>query len=223
MVNAIIDGSGFDYDADMNGDGSVNVVDVVALVYQIFAPSTRIADAHIATVMALDHSLTISANGYIGGVQMTLSHDSDFEIELLEDAMIAEYNTVGSTTRLVIIEPNDELLFTTNKSFDIIDIIVANSYQEINVDIVSEFELSAAYPNPFNPSTTVSLTVPSADYVSVKVYNLMGQVVGVLADGMMEANVYSFTWDASNMSSGVYLVKAESSSSVDIQKVMLVK
>ena len=51
----------------------------------------------------------------------------------------------------------------------------------------------------------------------------MGQVVGVLADGMMEANVYSFTWDASNMSSGVYLVKAESSSSVDVQKLLLVK
>jgi len=89
--------------------------------------------------------------------------------------------------------------------------------------MMTEFELSAAYPNPFNPSTTVSLTVPSADYVSVKVYNLMGQVVGVLADGMMEANVYSFTWDASNMSSGVYLIKAESSSSIDVQKVLLVK
>ena len=207
----------------MNNDGQVNVVDVVALVYQIFGDSARIADAHIATVMALDYSITLFADGYIGGVEMTLSHGHDFEIDLLQDAMIAEYKTTGSTTRLVIIEPNDDVLFTTNKSFEIIDIIVANSNEEINVDIASEFELSAAYPNPFNPSTTVSLTVPSADYVSVKVYNLMGQVVGVLADGMMEANVHSFTWDASNMSSGVYLIKAESSSSVDIQKVLLVK
>ena len=86
-----------------------------------------------------------------------------------------------------------------------------------------EFKLYQNYPNPFNPATTVTLTVPSADHVSVKVYNLMGQMVGTLSDGMMEANVYSFTWDASSMSSGVYLIKAESSSSVDIQKVLLVK
>tara|TARA_B110000495_G_C22867436_1_gene505788 strand:+ start:737 stop:934 length:198 start_codon:yes stop_codon:yes gene_type:complete len=65
--------------------------------------------------------------------------------------------------------------------------------------------------------------MPSAGHVSVKVYNLMGQMVGVLADGMMEANVYSFTWDANNFSSGVYLIRAESNSSVDIQKVLLVK
>ena len=51
----------------------------------------------------------------------------------------------------------------------------------------------------------------------------MGQMVGTLAEGMMEASVYTFTWDASDMSSGVYLIKAESSSSVDIQKVLLVK
>ena len=131
--------------------------------------------------------------------------NDDFEIGLLNDAMIAEYNTEDFYTRLIIVEPGNDILFTTDKSFEIVDMIVANSNKEINVNFASEFELSAAYPNPFNPSTTVSLTVPSADYVSVKVYNLMGQEVGVLADGMMEANVYSFTWDASNMSSGVYL------------------
>ena len=151
----------------MNGDGQVNVVDVVALIHTIFESAERISDAHLANVMALDNSLTLSANGYIGGVQMTLSHDNGFEIDLLDDAMIADYKTTGSVTRLVIIEPNDELLFTTNKSFDIVEMIVANSTEEIDVNMVSEFGLSTAYPNPFNPSTTVSLTVPSADYVSV--------------------------------------------------------
>ena len=183
----------------------------------------RVSDADRATMVVSDNSVSLSGNGYIGGVQMTLSHDSGFELDLTSNAMVADYKTTGTSTILVVVEPNDELLFTTNKSFEIADIIVANSSEEIVVTTVSEFGLSTAYPNPFNPTTTVSLTVPSADHVSVKVYNLMGQVVGVLADGMMEANVHSFTWDASNMSSGVYLIKAESSSSVDIQKVLLVK
>ena len=51
----------------------------------------------------------------------------------------------------------------------------------------------------------------------------MGQVVDVLADQLMEANVYNFTWNASDMPSGVYLIKAESLSGYDVQKVLLVK
>ena len=94
---------------------------------------------------------------------------------------------------------------------------------KIEVNTIGEFGLSSAYPNPFNPSTTVTLHVPSADHVSVKVYNLVGQVVSVLADGMMDANTYTLTWNASDMSSGVYLIRAESGNGVDIQKVLLVK
>ena len=221
LVNAVVDGSDI-AGGDLNGDDATNVIDVVVLVNLILG-SGRTADADTAMINTSDNSVSITADGYIGGVQMTLSHDNGFEINLTDNALVAEYRTEGTSTILVVVAPEGDVLFTTNKSFEIVDMIVANSTDEIEVNTITDFGLSAAYPNPFNPSTTVSLTVPSADYVSVKVYNLMGQVVGVLADGMMEANVYSFTWDASNMSSGVYLVKAESSSSVDIQKVLLVK
>ena len=221
LVGAVVNGDDL-AGSDLNGDGATNVIDVVWLVNSILSPRT--ADATDAIINIIDNNLSLIADGYIGGVQMTLSHDNGFELDLTDNALVVDYKTEGTSTTLVVVAPEDELLFTANKSFEIVSMIVANSTEEIAVDtITAEFGLSAAYPNPFNPSTTVSLTVPSADYVSVKVYNLMGQVVGVLADGMMEANVYSFTWDASNMSSGVYLVKAESSSSVDIQKVMLVK
>jgi hypothetical protein len=220
LVGAVVNGDDL-AGSDLNGDGATNVIDVVWLVNAILSPRT--ADANTAMINTTDNSVSITADGYIGGVQMTLSHDNGFEINLTDNALVAEYKTSGTSTILVVVAPEGDVLFTTNKSFEIVDMIVANSTDEIEVNAITDFGLSAAYPNPFNPSTTVSLTVPSADYVSVKVYNLMGQVVGVLADGMMEANVYSFTWDASNMSSGVYLVKAESSSSVDIQKVLLVK
>ena len=224
MIDYIISGTTFDYDADLTGEGDVNVLDVVALVSIIVDGGiARISDADSATMIISNNSVSLSADGYIGGVQMTLTHGQGFTLDLTDDAMFAEYKISGTSTILIIVEPQDELLFTTNESFEIIEMIVANSIEEINVDVVSDFVLTRAYPNPFNPSTTISLTLPSAEYVSVKVYNLMGQVVGVLADGMMEANVYAFTWEASNISSGVYLIKAESSSSVDVQKVLLIK
>ena len=222
MVNAIIDGGTLD-NGDINGDGSLDVVDVVLLVNYIIDGGARAMDADKATMTIADNALRLSANGYIGGVQMTLSHANGFELNLTENAMVSEYKTSGTTTTLVVVVPEEELIFTANQSFEVVDMIVANSEVEIDVDTVSEFGLTAAYPNPFNPSTTVTLAVPTADFVSVKVYNLVGQVVGVLAEGMMDANTYTFTWNAADMSSGVYLIRAESGSNVDIQKVLLVK
>ena len=154
---------------------------------------------------------------------MTLKHAEDVEIDLTDNALVADYYTTGNTTKLIVIEPADNLLFTISQSYEIVDMMVVNSTEVIDVDISSEFELSHAYPNPFNPSTTISLTVPISSHVSIKVYNLMGQVVDVLADQLMEANVYNFTWNASDMPSGVYLIKAESLSGYDVQKVLLVK
>ena len=222
MVNAIINGDEL-AGGDVNGDGSLDVVDVVLVVNYIIDGGARAMDADSATMTIANNSLRLSANGYIGGVQMTLLHSNGFELNLTDNAMVSEYKTTGTSTMLVVVAPEEELIFTANQSFEVVDMIVANSEVEIDVNTVSEFGLTAAYPNPFNPSTTVSLNVPSADFVSVKVYNLVGQVVGVLAEGMMDANSYTFTWNATDMSSGVYMIRAESGSKVDIQKVLLVK
>jgi len=86
-----------------------------------------------------------------------------------------------------------------------------------------EFNLTGAYPNPFNPTTRLTLDIPEAGQVSVQIYNLMGQVVATLASGYMDADTYTLIWDASNMSSGVYFVKAESAGMETTQKLMLMK
>ena len=167
--------------------------------------------------------MRLEANGYVGGVQMTLSHGIDFAIELTTNAMLSEYNTVGNTTTLVIVAPEGKNLFTYAGDFTIEDVIVANSSGRVEVR-PTQLSLGAAYPNPFNPATELSLNVPESGHVSVQVYNLMGQVVATLENGFMEANTYkTLRWDASNVSSGMYLVKAQTGSSVTTQKLMLLK
>ena len=86
-----------------------------------------------------------------------------------------------------------------------------------------EFALSAAYPNPFNPTTSLDLSLDSSGSVSVKIYNVVGQVVATLASGHMNAGYHTLTWDASNMASGMYFVKVEAGSNVAVQKIMLMK
>ena len=116
-------------------------------------------------------------------------------------------------------------LFSYEGEFEITEIIVANSQYEVSVDmpIAASFNLSDAYPNPFNPVTTMTLTMPMAGDMKVEVYNLLGQVVATLASGYMEASTYTLTWDASNASSGVYFVQAKVNGFVQIQKLVLIK
>ena len=155
---------------------------------------------------------------------MTLSHGADFSINLTDNAYVAEYITKGNSTTLIVINPEDEVIFTSNGNFDVEEVLVTNSEEFINVvDASLEFSLSNAYPNPFNPTTTIELNIAEASYASVKVFNLKGEVVGVLMDGMVDANAYTMTWDASNLASGVYMIRAEAGGQIATQKVMLVK
>ena len=226
IVNVILGGSFADEcaaaAADMNGDGSTDVLDIVQIVNLILG-RTDVGDATTGKLIRDNGVLMLEANGYIGGVQMTLSHDADFAIELTDDALIADFKTVGNETKLVIVVPESEELFTYTGDFEIVDMIVANSEGRVNVGVPTEFSLSAAYPNPFNPTTSLELSVPANGQVTVQVYNLMGQVVATLANGYMDASTYTLTWDASNVSSGMYIVKAEAAGTVSIQKLMLMK
>jgi len=65
--------------------------------------------------------------------------------------------------------------------------------------------------------------MPVDGFGSVKVYNLMGQLVSTLHEGDLTANSYSFMWDASNVASGMYFLQAEAAGNVDVQKIMLMK
>ena len=89
--------------------------------------------------------------------------------------------------------------------------------------MMKDYSISAAYPNPFNPTTQMSLTLNTAADVSVKVFNMNGQLVDVIANGQMSSGSYSFTWDGTNASSGVYFIQTEVGSEISNQKIMLVK
>jgi flagellar hook assembly protein FlgD len=101
--------------------------------------------------------------------------------------------------------------------------MVVNGVDEIDVVTPAVFTLGNAYPNPFNPSTSISLDISDAGNVNVAVYNLMGQVVSTLTDGYMNAGIYTLTWDASDQVSGMYLVRAETAEQMSTQKLLLIK
>ena len=156
-------------------------------------------------------------------VQIELKHDSDFSIELTDNAMVAEYKTTDNTTKAIIVVPESDLLFEAYGNYEIADIVIANSYSQINVTQINDFGLSAAYPNPFNPSTSLNLVVQKDSYVNVSVYDLAGKEVSQLKNDFLSAGVHSLTWTAEGLPSGVYLISANMSGLTSVQKVVLLK
>ena len=90
-------------------------------------------------------------------------------------------------------------------------------------DLPLEVSLSPAYPNPFNPSTSLAYTVPVDGNITLSVYDVNGRLVESLVDSYQTAGNYSTVWNAASISSGVYFVRLSASSEILTQKVMLIK
>ena len=89
--------------------------------------------------------------------------------------------------------------------------------------VVDEFILEQNYPNPFNPSTTISFTLQANQFVTLKVFNLIGEEVATLVNGNLTQGAHSINFNASGLSSGFYLYRLESGSQVQVRKMMLLK
>ena len=80
-----------------------------------------------------------------------------------------------------------------------------------------------AYPNPFNPTTKISFTLPVQRDVTISIYNLQGSEVTSLVNGNIEAGYHSVQWNARNYSSGVYFIKIFAGDYQNTQKLVLLK
>ena len=85
------------------------------------------------------------------------------------------------------------------------------------------FALNAAYPNPFNATTTISFSLPRAGLGELALFDLEGRLVGNLASGRMSAGSHTYSLDASALATGVYIVKLQAAGQTATQKLVLMK
>ena len=87
----------------------------------------------------------------------------------------------------------------------------------------TSFVLSQNYPNPFNPKTQINFSVPERSYVSLKVYNLLGQEVATPFEGVSDAGIFDATFDGTGLAGGVYLYRLRAHNFVATRKLILLK
>ncbi|HEX3074558.1 MAG TPA: T9SS type A sorting domain-containing protein, partial [Ignavibacteriales bacterium] len=103
-------------------------------------------------------------------------------------------------------------------------ITVRNAIGIWNEDMApAVYSLSQNYPNPFNPATVIKYSIAEAGKVELKIYNMLGQEIKTLVNDMKNAGRYEVKFNASGLSSGVYIYRIKSGSFVQTKKLMLIK
>ncbi|MEW6508959.1 MAG: T9SS type A sorting domain-containing protein [Bacteroidota bacterium] len=100
---------------------------------------------------------------------------------------------------------------------------ISTSVKEDFESIPGVYHLSQNYPNPFNPTTNIKFIIPEAGNVKLSVYNVLGQEVAQLVKGYKDAGTYNITWNATNISSGIYFYRLESAGNVITKKMTLLR
>ncbi|NCQ18650.1 MAG: T9SS type A sorting domain-containing protein, partial [Ignavibacteria bacterium] len=89
--------------------------------------------------------------------------------------------------------------------------------------MVYSFALEQNYPNPFNPTTSIQYSLNNSQYVSLKIYDVLGNELATLVNEVQSAGAYKIGFDATTFSSGVYFYQLRQNNSVITKKMTLVK
>jgi len=156
----------------------------------------------ISTDYGDSHSLFMSFDDMITGLYK--KPESDILYVLTKEELL-EVNTV------------------TNKSTSLRQLPVSNELEPHHNDLPHTVELHQNYPNPFNPATVISYQLPATRNVTLEVFDITGRRVATLVDGLQQAGQHETTFDASNLSSGVYFYRITAGDFVQSRQMVLVK
>lgn len=164
-------------------------------------------------------------------------NNKGFEVQRLQDneikgpddwQVIGFINGSGTTAEEHTYSFNDEGVSEGTYHYRVrqIDLDGSSTYTkavEAEVTSPSEFILGQNYPNPFNPTTTIKFSIPTKSFVTLKVYNILGREAASLVNDVKEAGSYNISFDAKNLSSGIYLYKLEAGKFISTRKMLFLK
>ena len=175
----------------------------LSLIPIIYNPGTSGSDH--SSFWSKDYSAVVFSEAYWGGDFNPYYHSHEDRIDKFNLSYFQELTklAVGSISILAV----------ENISLDIEDI---PQKLPINFNLTN-------FPNPFNNSTTIQYEIPSSDYVTINLFNNLGQLIAQLVDGYKKAGNYEVQFNADNLSSGTYILNISTSSRMRSKKILLLK
>jgi hypothetical protein len=165
-----------------------------------------------ATTFAI-HGIAFDAGGQLFGLFIPGSF-SNTKLALLDTARIAS----GANDR-IIGDTGYERVSALAMRGDI-----AVSVRELsNAATPTEYALYQNYPNPFNPATIIEFALPKASFVTLKIYDLLGNEVATLVAEKLPVGKHQRVWEAKGLASGVYLYRLEAGEFVQTKKLILLR
>ena len=157
-------------------------------------------------IAPLDDELSILSEQQLGN----LGFWNVYDVKSIDNKIyfaITDYNTLN---QLVILDEYGSEIGTYDvgmipTDFAVWDNSVLNNN---NNDFIANFDILGSYPNPFNPITNFDISIPEAGYLSVNIYDISGKLVTNITNDYYLPNNYSFNWNASKVSSGLYIINA---------------
>ena len=137
--------------------------------------------------------------------------------------------TVTEPRLFAVLDPDDaidEIHTSNNRGFIPLSTtatVVGADPDDLAENVPSEFQLHQNYPNPFNPATNIRFDLPEETRVVIDVFDVLGRRVATLTDQVMSQGTHSVTFDADNLTSGVYLYRIQAGSFTETKKMMLLK
>ncbi len=167
-------------------------------------------------------SFTYSINSFndvdLNWTTATETNNKGFDVERFAESLKAGWEKIGfvdgngTTTEEHLYSFVDKILSVGIYKYRLKQIDFDGSYEysrevEVNVTAPDKFSLEQNYPNPFNPITNIEYRIPNKVFVSLKVYNTLGEEVATLVNEEKPAGNYEVKFDGSKLPSGVYIYK----------------
>lgn len=103
------------------------------------------------------------------------------------------------------------------------DTLIVSSVNSFGTEIPKSYSLEQNYPNPFNPSTNIHFSIPEEGFVSLKLFNILGQKIVTLVNEVKRAGKYEITFDASQLTSGIYFYSLNAGNYIQTKKLILLR
>ncbi len=188
---------------------------LIAAAYSIDAelnPTTVLSDE-----IVLMQGTSMSAPHFTGVVALLLEQNPNLSYEQVYE-VLKNTAIIDEMTGNV---PNNEFGYGRVDVHAALQTLITSA--EDDNFIPGEFSLSQNYPNPFNPSTTIEYSLPAKEFVKIKVYDVLGNEITTLVNDNKSAGKYRISFDASNLSSGVYFYRVSAGSFQEVRKMILLR